>query len=128
MPPANRASILLISRAPELHHELIRTMHLAGYVVCAARRAPDALALLRRHPAFVFVDLTANACLTPALVQAINRESGSKRVAIHSGDLESAGAPATRLTVDGFWRAGQTPDAMAQAPISRPTHLSIALN
>jgi len=127
MPRSTRSHVLLISRAPEVHHDLIRSLHLEGHRVLAARRPSDAIVLLRRHPAFVFVDVTSNGCLTLPLVRAINRNACSACVAIHSGNLESADPTALHLSVDGFWRAGEA--LWEKTPASgHSTQLSCALN
>ena len=106
MPCRPRFNVLLISRAPEMHEDVIRSLHRRGDRVATARRASDALALLRRRPEVVLVDLVMGACLTTPLVRALNRAGRSSVFALHGGSLEAIEETALGLSVQGFCRPG----------------------
>ena len=108
MATPTRSFVLLLSRAPSQHMEVIRSFRRSGATVSTAMRPERALALLRRVPSLVLVDLAHGARLTPALIRALN--SGRRRpvvLALHDGSLEHVEAGATSLSVDGFCRANE---------------------
>jgi ActR/RegA family two-component response regulator len=125
---STRSQVLLLSRLPEMRREFIRSFQLQGSEVFVARRASQALGLLRNRPEMVIVDLALGANLTPALVRALNRESSSTRVVVlHDGNLEIADELACHLYVQGFCRAGDVelgawPQSRGTVPPSHAIH------
>jgi len=102
-----RFHVLLITRVPEMHRDVIRSFRLQGAQVFVARRASHAVTLLSTRPEMVLVDLALGSCLSPLLVRALNDRKGSTRVvALHAGSLELVGESATDLNVHGFFRLG----------------------
>ena len=98
--------VLLLSRAPDQHLDVVRSFRRQGASVRVATRPGQALALLRREPALVLVDLAFGARLSPALVRTLNSEARRPLVlALHDGSLENVDDEATALSVDGFCRA-----------------------
>ena len=107
---ASRFHVLLISRVPEEHREVLRSFRRAGAHVFFASSPLRAVSLLRLQPELVLVDLAHGATLNPALVQALNqRDRAMLVVALHNGSLESVDEHATELSVHGFCR----PDDLA---------------
>ena len=89
--------------------------------VRVASRPDRALALLRRSPKLVLVDLIHGPGLDPGVVRALNRAPRAARVvALHAGSLDSYLDQVEHLTVDGFCRlagrARTTPAAKSRAP------------
>jgi CheY-like chemotaxis protein len=106
MPRASRHHVLLISRAPEAHRALLHQFRRTGAQVFFARNAARAISLLGLCPDLVLVDLAIGAELSPALVQSLNRPSGSTLVvALHDGHLETVDEHACHLSVQGYCRA-----------------------
>jgi CheY-like chemotaxis protein len=97
--------VLFLSALPAgcaLHLAALRGQ---GMSVQVASDPEDALALLRRRPSLVLVDLIHGPRLTPRVVEALNREPRSARVvALHEGRLDSYLEQVEHLAVDGFCR------------------------
>lgn len=126
MPRPSAFHVLLISRAPEMHREAIRSFRRQGNRVAAARRASHALALLRHRPELVLVDLALGASLTPSLVRALNRKNGSSIVvALHDGHLEAVDGPTSHLAVHGFCHVGDLGPGVSPIGGSVPPSLTL---
>lgn len=107
MPRTSRFHVLLISRVPEEHREVVRSFRRSGADVLVAARPARALSLLHLRPELVLVDLAHGCALSPALVRELNRQNDARLVvALHDGCLETAAADATELSVHGYCRAG----------------------
>lgn len=117
--------VLLISRAPQMHRETLRSFRRQGNHVAAARRASHALALLRHRPELVLVDLALGACLTPSLVRALNRRGSSLVVALHDGRLEGLDGASSHLAVHGFCHVGDLGPGVAPMGGSVPPSLTV---
>lgn len=124
MPRSHGFHVLLISRAPQVHREAIRSFRRQGNQVAAASRASHALALLRHRPELVLVDLAMGASLTPSLVRALN-ERGSLVVALHDGRLEGLDGPSSNLAVHGFCHVGDLTPGMTPMGGSVPASLTV---
>lgn len=106
MTRAPRFRIALFSRAPHEHHAVIESFRRSGAAVQIASSPAQALAVLRRAPELVLVDLAHGACLTPAAVRILNRDQSSTLVvALHDGALEHVADDARNLSVHGFCRS-----------------------
>ena len=126
MPRSHGFHVLLISRAPEMHRDAMRSLRRQGNRVAAARRASHALALLRHRPELVLVDLALGASLTPSLVRALNRKRGSSLVvALHDGRLEALEGPSSHLAVHGFCHVGDLAPGASPMGGSVPPSLTL---
>ena len=125
MPRSSAFHVLLISRAPEVHREAMRSFRRQGNHVAAARRASHALALLRHRPELVLVDLAMGASLTPSLVRALNKRGSSIVVALHDGRLEDLDGASTHLAVHGFCHVGDLGPGASPIGGSVPPSLTI---
>jgi DNA-binding NtrC family response regulator len=106
MTPAPRFRVALFSRAPHEHHAVIESFRRSGAAVQIASSPAQALAVLRRAPELVLVDLAHGACLNPAVVRILNRDhSATLVVALHEGGLEHVADDARHLSVHGFCRS-----------------------
>jgi CheY-like chemotaxis protein len=110
--------VLLLSAAPEAHAARVTSLRQRGTIVRVANRPEDALALLRRSPELVLVDLVHGPGLDRRVVSALNRaRRGMRVVALHRGSLDAFRDQVEHLSVDGFYRlADWTPEAPASLP------------
>jgi hypothetical protein len=98
--------VLLLSRFPEAHEELLRALELRGIPVAVVRDPTRDLRDLRRHPGVVLIDLVYGAGLDRSSVERLNRERGrSLVVGLHHGALDDALGELADLSVDGYCRA-----------------------
>ena len=99
--------VLLLSRLPEAHEELLRALTTRGIPVAVVRDPTRVLSALRRTPVVVLVDLVHGAGLDRASVARLNRDRGqSLVVALHQGAFGDALGELANLSVDGYCRAG----------------------
>lgn len=117
--------VLLISRAPQMHRETIRSFRSQGNHVAATSRASHALALLRHRPELILVDLALGAGLTRPLVRALNRRGSSLVVALHDGRLEGLDDASSRLTVHGYCHVADLGPGVVPMGGSVPPSLTI---
>ncbi|MEO5619196.1 MAG: hypothetical protein ABIS67_15610 [Candidatus Eisenbacteria bacterium] len=106
MPPAPHFRVALLSRAPGEHRAVVESFRRSGASVQIAASPAQALAVLRRLPELVLVDMAYGACLTLAVIRLLNRKQGSALVvALHGGALEHVVDDARHLSVHGFCRS-----------------------
>jgi DNA-binding response OmpR family regulator len=99
--------VLLLSRLPEAHEELLRALTTRGIPVSVVRDPRRALRALRRTPVVVLVDLVHGAGLDRISVARLNRDRGhSLVVALHQGAFGDDLGELADLSVDGYCRAG----------------------
>lgn len=106
MRPAPAAlEALLLSVLPGECAPHLDMLRARGMIVRVASDPGDALALLRRRPNLVLVDLVHGPGLDPSVVIELNRAPRAARVvALHDGSLDSYLDQVELLAVDGFCR------------------------
>ncbi len=111
-----RFRVLLMSRAPRVHLEVVHSLRRADAEVRIATGPARALALLRHAPELVLVDLAHGAGLNTTVVRMLNRPRGATLVlAMHEGNLEHAEPAVSQLCVDGYCRPSDLIGRMALA-------------
>jgi hypothetical protein len=120
--------VVLLSRAPHLHMEMLESFRRSGAAVEIGTRPAQAAALVRRSPELVLVDLVHGACLSPQVIRMLNRRGSSTLVvALHEGTLDRLAEDATQLVVHGFCRSMdlsglRQPSPHAMLPASSLVH------
>jgi DNA-binding NarL/FixJ family response regulator len=123
-----RCRVLLLSRAPHAHSELIVRLRRRGAEVRIPGSAERALALLDAGPDFLLVDLVHGAGLTPHLVDHINRQRAATVVlALHDGSFGRYHDEALDLSVEGFCHA-RASRPLARAIARAPWMNSVAVH
>lgn len=116
-------TVLLLTSHQHRHRDALVALRRRGQRVRVAIAPQHALRLLDQAPEVVLVDITARDWLSAGLVRRLNRARRASLVLmLHDGSLDDATGEISRLSVDGFCRAGDwRPVAgISAVPASRP--------